>query len=189
MYKKLTNQIIGIYFISCGITTGPTAHTHTCDIPKCAACCLANMIKLSPATTHTSSTSFGILKQNDLSPGDCLSMDQYVVSQSGRTLSSSRATLVGSTIFVDHCSGKIFVHHQTSLNTVSTLQSKMDINREAYHLGFPLKHFRSDNSVFVSKAFQDNLCLLHQTHAISSAGSKHQNGVAERAIKTTSYLA
>ena len=172
----------------CAIAT-KQPNTHNCDVSKCAVCCLANMEKLSPSTTHTSSTSFGILKQNDLSPGDCLSMDQYVVSQPGRTISSSHATLVGGTIFVNHCSGKIFVHHQPSLNTSSTLHSKMEIDREAYHLGFSLKHFRSDNGVFVSKAFQDNLRLLCQTHDASGVGAKHQNGVAERAIWTTSYLA
>ena len=164
-------------------------NTHNCDIPKCAAYCLANMDKLSPSTPNASSSSFGILKQNDLSPGDCLSMDQYVVSQSGRTLSSSRNTLVGVTIFVDYCSGKNFVNHQTSLNTSSTLQSKLDIDQEAYHLGFSLKHFCSDNSVFTSKVFQANPRLLHQTHATSGMGAKYQNGIADRAIKTTSYLA
>ncbi len=41
---------------------------------------------------------------------------------------------------------------------------------------------------FTSKAFQVKLCLLHQIHTTSSVGGKYQNGIAECAIKTTSYL-
>ena len=76
----------------CAIAT-KQPNSHKCDIPKCAACCLANMDKLSPSTTHTSSTFFGILKQDGLHPGDCMSMDQYIVSQPGHTPSSSQNTL------------------------------------------------------------------------------------------------
>ena len=96
--------------LPCVIAT-KQSNNHNCEMPKCSACRLANMDRLSPSTTHTSSSSFGIPKQNNLSPGDCMSMDQYVVSQPGRTQSSSQHTLVGGTIFVDHCSGKIFAHH------------------------------------------------------------------------------
>ncbi len=39
-----------------------------------------------------------------------------------------------------------------------------------------------------SRAFKDNLCLFHQEHHLSGVGAKHQNGIAERNIKTISYL-
>ena len=127
----------------------PTKHsdTHKCPLPLCAACSLANMERISPSTSHSSSSSFGILKVDDLSPGDCISMDHFVVPHRGRTLPSKTPSIVGGTIFVDHASGRISLFPQSSLNTTMTLSSKFLLDKEAHDLGFSIKAFCSDNGV------------------------------------------
>ncbi len=121
--------------------------THKCPLPLCVACSLANMERLSPSISHFSSSSFGILKVNDLSPGDCISMDHFVVPHCGRTLQSKTPSIVCGTISVDHASVCITLFPQSSLNTTMTLSSKFLLDKEAHDLGFSIKAFCSDNGV------------------------------------------
>lgn len=162
--------------------------TNKCDIPLCGSCIIANQESITPATKQTKDSSFGVLKEDHLNPGDCISMDQFSVTQKGRYLGSSTHTMVGGTLFVDHCSGKITTCHQSSLDSASTLAEKRSLDREAIDLGFKISSFRSDNGVFKSKEMMSDMHRLRQTIQFSGVGAKHQNGVAERGIRTISYL-
>ena len=165
------------------------AKTLTCPVPRCAACILGQRV---PTGSHHSTPASGILRQSALQPGDCLSMDQYEVSIPGRTSTSAHSSspkLIGGTIFIDHMSGKIFAHHQLSLRANDTLMGKRIVEREARQLGIKVSSFLTDNGIFKSQEFRQDLDRKNQTIRFSGVGAHHQNGVAERAIKTICYLA
>ena len=169
------------------------ARSHTCTPPKCAACLLGKMERTSKSTTFSPGTdSRNSLKGNDLLPGQCISMGQYVVAHQGRTLTNSsvdKQKFNGGTVFTDHASGLIFNHHQVPLRTGETLVGKRLLEREAVQHGISIKGFLTDNGVFTSKESTEDLERKQQTIKFSGVGAHHQNGVAERTVKTISYLA
>jgi hypothetical protein len=166
--------------------------THSCEIPKCASCILGKMERMPKSTTFSKgSKDKHSLKGNDLLPGARISLDQYVLTVKGRSIRNSSINSQkynGGTIFVDHASGRIFNHHQVSLRAGETLIGKRMLEREARDLGFKLQGFLADNGVFKADEFQEDVHRKNQSIRFSGVGAHHQNGVAERAIKTISYL-
>jgi hypothetical protein len=55
--------------------------------------------------------------------------------------------------------------------------------------GVTIKGYRADNAPFGSEEFVAEIALKKQTLDFSGVGAHHQNGVAERAIKTVTYWA
>ena len=95
----------------------------------------------------------------------------------------------GGTIFVDGASGFIFVSHQITLNAGETVRSKRAWESYAADFGINIKSYHCDNFPFNSEEFKADLAAKHQTMSNSGTGAHHQNGVAERAIKTVSAWA
>ena len=153
---------------------------HNCPQPMCAACNLSKATKTKISTKSMSNSTNG---------ANIVSMDHYQVAYLGRTLRSRKRTTVGGTIFVDHGSGRMLVHNQASLDAQSTLVGKQKLDREAQELGFKIKSFVSDNGVFRADEFLLNLNSHQQSIHFSGTGAKHQNGVAENAVRTVSTLA
>ena len=121
------------------------AKTHSCPVPKCQACIYTKMGKQpSGASLITPKEDrVGILLNGHLSPGDAVSIDQYVVSKKGRLYSSfGRDNPVnqfsGGTIYVDHTSRKVFVYHQVSDRAGETLMGKCCFERDAHQHGFQI---------------------------------------------------
>ena len=54
---------------------------------------------------------------------------------------------------------------------------------------FEIKSYHSDNGIFASKDFKEDCKRLKQTIDFSGVGAQHQNGVAERNIKTVASWA
>jgi transposase InsO family protein len=55
--------------------------------------------------------------------------------------------------------------------------------------GFKIHNYHSDNRIFAAPEFKDH-CNCHQMkHSFSGVGAKHQNGIAERNIKTVTQWA
>ncbi len=132
------------------------------------------------------------MKQNHLAPGDCISADHYLSPISGRLYTSFGRESHGytcGTLFVDHASGKIFNFPQLSTTAAETVRSKQSLERLAFDEGITIKHFHSDNGVFASAAFRTDCETKSQRLTFSGVGAHHQNGVAERNIKTISQWA
>jgi len=55
---------------------------------------------------------------------------------------------------------------------------------EAAHYGVTIDQYHTDNGIFTKMQFWDALSQADQKHTISGVGAHHQNGSAERAIKT-----
>lgn len=166
-----------------------------CDGLLCAACLASKSHRRSPI--NRPSTSPGpemVLKQEDLSPGDCISCDHYISPIPGRAIansgySSSAHGYNCGTIYVDHASGFMFVRHQTSTSAAETIRSKLLLEREARDVGVKIRKYHSDNGVFSSKEFKSHCDELNQKLTFSGVGAKFQNGVAERGIQTVSNMA
>ena len=177
-------------------------HTHEKSAGKveslcqCAACNLAKQTRRSEGTVHQKirAEKDGSLKAGNLRPGSCVSTDQYVSSVPGRlpnTYGKERTSdkLDGGTIFVDDSSGFMFNKNQVSLGAAETIRAKHEFEREARRNGISILSYRGDNGVYKSKAFMDDLNRFGQTIDFAAVGGHHQNGVAERAIRTISTTA
>ena len=130
-----------------------------------------------------------VIKNEHLLPGDCISTDQYECRVKGRLPNSKgkedpEKMYSGGTVFVDHASGVIKIHHQVSLGASDTVRSKELHELWASEHGVSIKSYRGDNGVYKSELFKDDLKQRHQKMSYSGVGAHGQNGVAERAIQT-----
>lgn len=180
-------------------STGPCitpkiSTTATCKPPLCAACQIARAKRRSTETSTTITDRELLLKIGDLEPGGRVSLDQYESSVRGR-LSTSRgkesfgAKYCGGTIFCDHASGLVQCFHQVSLRASDTLISKRAFERMAKSCGNKISKYHGDNGVFKAKEFSDALISDEQELTFSGVGAHHQNGIAERAIRTVTERA
>ena len=160
----------------------------SCDPPLCAACELARARRKGDGS-HSSTKipdKINSVKGKKLLPGDLVSMDQYVCQVHGR-LPGKRgresAKYCGGTIFVDHASGFVHLEHQISFTAAETLRSKLAFEQEVGRCGRAVKAYRTDNGVFKSREFADELRSNGQGITFSATGAHFQNGVAERSIR------
>ena len=172
------------------------AKTHSCVIPKCQACIYAKMGKQPSGASLVTpkEEKVGSLSRNHVNPGDAVSVDQYVVSEKGRLYRSfgrenPNNQYSGGTIYVDHASGKVFLYHQVSHRAGETLMGKQSFEREAHQNGFRICKYHGDNGIFASEEFRRDCLLKDQELDLSGVGAHHQNGRAERAIRTITSLA
>ena len=114
------------------------AKTKTCSMPLCRSCALSKSKKKKTNTQHhiNDPDREMALQREHLSPGDCISWDQYVVPHRGRLYTSAgreRESLRygGGSLAVDHASKRVFIHHQVSLDASRTLIGKRILERDA----------------------------------------------------------
>jgi len=134
------------------------------------------------------------LKRDVLQPGQLVATDQYACKLRGRLLNSRGSTpehekYGGGTIFVDIATGKVSVHHQVSLGASETIQAKINFEREALSAGVLVTEYLSDNGIYTSAEFTRELHKTGQGLRRSGVGAHHQNGIAERAIRTVTERA
>ena len=116
-------------------------------------------------------------------------MDHFTVTEHGRLWhtrgqESDDKRFSGGTIFVDVATGRIELKFQTSLSAPDTIKSKMEYEQMCLGYGFMVQKYRTDNGTFTAKSFIQHIEDNSQKLTFSGAGAQHQNGVAERAIKT-----
>ena len=176
------------------VTKHPKASS--CLLPKCAACMLGKQMRRQPGT-NTGALVKGkemMLRREHLQPGDCVSLDQYESSIPGRlphTYGKEKKDdqYNGGTLFIDHASSMVFIQHQVSLRTGETLQAKQKFEQLAREHGVAIKSYHVDNSPFGNADFVRSIEDHGQAIKFSGVGAHHQNGVAERTIKTISSWA
>ena len=133
------------------------------------------------------------IKRNDIHPGDRVSLDHYVCHLPGRLPHTAGKEKVenkynGGTVFVDHASGYMSIHHQVSLRAGETIVGKHKFENFAAEFGIKIKGYHADNMPFTAKEFIDDIELQQQQLSLSGVGAHHQNGVAERGLKTICLL-
>jgi hypothetical protein len=106
-----------------------------------------------------------------------------------RTFGGERIGYSCGTLFVDHASGKLFNFCQYSTNAVETISSKHRLESLARQEGIFIKTYHADNGFFALNAFKEDCASLDQRYSFSGVGAHHQNGIAERSIKTVAQWA
>ena len=76
------------------------------------------------------------------------------------------------------------IKHQVAINATETVKEKLTFEKEAQSQGVVIKGYYTDNGIFNSSEFMEELLKKQQKIRFSGAGASHQNGAAERAIKT-----
>ena len=170
----------------------------SCPRPMCAACQMAKQSRRTPATDNPrrggTRPPDAVLRADNLDPGGKVSVDQYMSAVPGRREHTKSKEKMGSryqggTIFVDHATQLIYVHHQESLGSRATIQGKRKYEKWCRSMGHRVKTYHADNHPFRSNAFKQEVenCDQEMTH--SGVGAHHQNGVAERSIQTVTQWA
>eukprot|EP00804_Cyclotella_cryptica_P008162 CCRYP_004639-RA/>CCRYP_004639-RA protein AED:0.41 eAED:0.32 QI:0/0/0/0.66/1/1/3/0/424 len=118
-----------------------------------------------------------------------LSPQAMFPSLGGHGHSSSCNGYTCGTIYVDHCSTFIYIHHQLTTAASDTICGKMLLESEAADVGVTIRQFHSDNGVFSSKEFREHCTCFGQTLHFSGVGAHHQNAVTKRATQTVTNMA
>jgi len=167
-----------------------------CTPPKCAACEYgkAHRKPLQASTSTPTPEKEGGVKANDLYPGSGVSVDHFVSKVPGRLYTSRGKTsptdmYKGGCIFTDHSSGLLFIQHQVGFTVLETLQAKMAFENWSYNSGVLIGKYTTDNGSFGASEFVDVIQTKGQIVKFCGVGAHHQNGVAERIIRTVSNMA
>ena len=117
-----------------------------------------------------------------------VSADHYISRAPGRLYhtkgkSDQSDMFSGGCVFIDHASGYVSIKHQVAINATETVKAKLTFEREAQSQGVVIKGYHTDNGIFNSSEFMEELLKKQQKIRFSGAGASHQNGAAERAIK------
>ena len=123
-----------------------------------------------------------------------LSGDQYISRAPVRIYhtkgkSDQSDMFSGGCFFIDNASGYVSIKHQVDINATETVKAKLTFERESQSQGVVIKGYHTDNGIFNSSEFMDELLKKQQKIIFSGAGASHQNGAAERAIKTVVTMA
>jgi Reverse transcriptase (RNA-dependent DNA polymerase) len=160
------------------------------DQPHCAACQFGKQVRKPDGATiqRKNPNVSGSLKSNQLKPGDRIFSDQLESRVHGRLLHTagrepSSSQFCGSTLFCDAASGYIHVEHQVTLNASDTISSKNSFERMASNVGVSIKEYHTDNGIYASQAFTQEIVNNSQKIRFTGVGAKWQGGVAEGAIR------
>ncbi|KAI2505861.1 hypothetical protein MHU86_8557 [Fragilaria crotonensis] len=175
-------------------------HTAACRIvnpPKCAACQYGKQHQRpAPAKiTTVIKDRAGVLKADNLLPGQQVSIDHFICGTKGRLFSSAGRSLnsdmfAGGCLFIDHASNFVHVEFQKHLNTHETLKAKQNFELMARDSGVIPQSYLSDNGgSFTSAKFTEHLGTLKQVVKFAGVGAHHHNGHAERAIQAIMSIA
>ena len=161
------------------------------QIPKCAACLYAKQrARTAPGSKTVAVTDRGVLRKDNLLPGQEISVDHFICSQKGRLFTSrgkesDKEQFVGGCIFADHASGYVHIEFQRVLTSHATLAAlgKFEAHCRDYGV-IPLKYMSDNGSAFTSKDFTEHLSAFQQTSRFAGVGQHHANGHVERQIQT-----
>ena len=157
--------------------------------PTCKACLYGKQVRRhhEATTTVKNPHMIGNLKAGQLKPGERIFCDQLESRIRGRRLHTAgrepdRDKFCGSTVFCDAASNYLHVEHQVTLSASETINSKTSFERKAREMGVTVDEYHTDNGIFKSKEFMEEIATNYQNIRFSGVGAKWQNGAAEGAI-------
>ena len=166
-----------------------------CDLPRCEVCEFAKAHRSSTGgkKTRPHPLSDGALKVNHLRAGEAVSVDHFESRLRGRTYTSFGKTTsdqyVGGCIFVDHMSGYIHIENQLGFSSSETIRAKQNFEQLALDNGVIVTNYMADNGLFKANQFVSHLREHNQRVQYCGVNAHHQNGIAERSIRTVSEMA
>ena len=174
------------------------------ELPKCAACQFGKQTSrpVPGKTSRIIKDRAGILSADQVQPGQRVFVDHFICSTRGRQIRghgirdpkspvrTKMESYSGGCLFVDASTGFIHVEFQSHLSSQETIQAVESFEKHALDNGIVVQAYQSDNgSAFTSSAFRTHLQTKAQVALYSGAGSHHQNGKAERGIRTIMAMA
>ena len=96
----------------------------------------------------------------------------------------SNLRIMGATVFVDHFSDHVYVYLMRNLTLDEIILAKNAYERLLHSIWVIAKLYHADNGRFVDKGFIDECKSGNQMITFCGVGSHHQNGIAERKIKS-----
>ena len=178
-----------------GFATNKFIAAAKCTAPKCAICEMAKGHRRSTKgqIQQTIPVRDGALKINDLRPGTTVSVDHFESRLKGRTFDSfGKATsdqYIGGCIFVDHASSYVHMEFQLGFSAIETIWAKQNFEKYAFNNGVIPLTYLTDSGAFKANKFVQHICEHNQKIQYCGTNAHHQNGVAERAIRTISNMA
>ena len=85
-------------------------------------------------------------------------------------------------------SGYIHVEHQLGLSVVESLRAKHNFEQMALQHNVLVQNYHADNGIFNKRKYVEHLQSQSQDIKYCGVGAHHQNGVAERSIRTVSDM-
>ena len=161
-----------------------------CPVPVCAACLYGKAHKRPTSSKKKKKVREGAIIN---APGDCVSVDIMVsatpglIAQMSGFLTRERYKYV--CVFVDHFSDFSYVHLLRTQTAEEVLQAKEAFEAFAETHGVKIKHYHADNGIFASKGWREHCRVGGQGLTFAGVNAHHQNGVAERKIRSLQELA
>ena len=163
---------------------------HPSDRPMCEACKYGKQVRKHDGTTTISRNedTVGALKCDQTVPGMRIFSDQSHSAVPGRRFHTAgreapHDKFCGTTLFVDAASNYIYAVHQVTLNASDTINAKVEFERHCRDMGVEVDSYHTDNGVYKSQAFTEEIARNSQSIRFSGVGAHFQNGVAEGAIR------
>ena len=161
-----------------------------CDIPVCTSCTYSTMTKrpwrgkrrhnYSPAT-------------QPLTPGEVVSVDQMVSPTHGFVAQMTGILTVQrykyATVYVDQASKLGYTYLQKTATADETIKGKIAFELYARSHGVKVRGYHADNGIFRAHAWINHCNSRDQTMTFAGVNAHHQNGVAERRIRTLQNMA
>jgi len=154
--------------------------------PICVACLKGKQHKTpwkGRGKNHSS-----IRKPHDNFPGAQTSTDQMISPYGGMIPQMkgrlTKAKFYGATVFVDHWTDFTYVHLMRDTTAEATLEAKNAYEALLLSNGHKVLAYHADNGRYAEKAFRLDTKDKAQRMSYCGVGSHHQNGIAERRIKS-----
>ena len=116
------------------------------------------------------------LKKDHLLPGQMVSADHYISRASVRLYhtkgkSDQYDMFSGVFAFIYHASGYVSIKHKVAINATETFKAKLTFEREAQSQGVVIKGYHTDNGIFNSSEFMEELLKKQQKIRFSGDGA------------------
>ena len=116
-----------------------------------------------------------------------MSADHYISRAPGRLYNTKRKSdqsdmFSGVYVFIEHASGYVSIKHQVAINATETVKEKLTFEREDQIQGVMINGHHTDNGIFNTSTFMEELLKKQQKISFSGASASHKNGAAESAI-------
>ena len=95
----------------------------------------------------------------------------------------------GGCILIDHSSEYVIIKHQVDINATETVKAKLTFDRDDKSQGVVIKGYHTDNGIFNSSEFMEELLNNQQKIRFIGSGASHQNGAADCAIEMVVTMA
>ena len=129
----------------------------------------------------------------ELQPGDKVSVDQMVsptpglVAQMTGILTTKRYKY--ATVYIDQASKMGFTYLQKTASAQETLQSKRAFEAFSANRGVVIRSYHADNGIFRANEWMEDCKRMRQPMTFAGVAAHHQNGYAERRIRTLQEMA